>query len=96
MKVVFADTFYWIALTLPGDAANARAEQIKDEIVTTEEVLSEYLAFFCASPEYLRSQVASNVERYCMTLLYASFHRATIHSSAGSNSTGPALTKDTA
>ena len=62
MKVVFADTFYWIALTLPGDAANARAEQIKDEIVTTEEVLSEYLAFFCASPEYLRSQVASNVE----------------------------------
>ena len=24
VKVVFADTFYWIALTLPGDAGYAR------------------------------------------------------------------------
>jgi len=52
VKPVFADTFYWIALTLPGDAAYARAEQIADDIVTTEEVLTEYLTFFCASPEY--------------------------------------------
>lgn len=39
--MVFADTFYWIALTLPGDAAYARAQQITDDIVTTEEV-TEY------------------------------------------------------
>ena len=58
--MVFADTFYWIALTLPGDAAYARAQQITDDIVTTEEV-TEYLTFFCASPEYLRREVASNV-----------------------------------
>ena len=62
MKLVFADTFYWIALSLPGDAAYARAEQVEDDIVTTEEVLTEYLTFFCASPEYLRREVASNVE----------------------------------
>ncbi|MGO9258368.1 MAG: nucleic acid-binding protein [Bryobacteraceae bacterium] len=62
MKLVFADTFYWIAPTLPGDAAYARAEQIADDIVTTEEVLTEYLTFFCASPEYLRREVAGNVE----------------------------------
>ena len=62
MKLAFADTFYWIALTLPGDAAHARAEQVADDVVTTEEVLSEYLTFFCASPEYLRREVASNVE----------------------------------
>ena len=62
MKAVFADTFYWIALTLPGDAAYARAQQIGDDIVTTEEVLSEYLTFFSASPEYLRREVANNVE----------------------------------
>ena len=62
MNAVFADTFYWIALTLPGDAAYARAEQVTDDIVTTEEVLTEYLNFFCASPEYLRREVVSNVE----------------------------------
>jgi hypothetical protein len=62
VKVVFADTFYWIALSLPGDAASARAGQIADDIVTTEEVLTEYLTFFCASPEHLRREAASNVE----------------------------------
>lgn len=62
MRVVFADTFYWIALALPGDAAYVRAEQITDDIVTTEEVLTEYLTFFCAAPEYLRREVASSVD----------------------------------
>ncbi|MBZ5626874.1 MAG: nucleic acid-binding protein [Acidobacteriia bacterium] len=62
MKVVFADTFYWIALTLPGDASYARAQQVTDDIVTTEEVLTEYLTFFCAAPERLRPQVAMNVQ----------------------------------
>ena len=62
MKAVFADTFYWIALTLPGDAAYARAEQVTEDIVTTEEVLTEYLNFFCASPDFLRREVVSNVD----------------------------------
>jgi predicted nucleic acid-binding protein len=62
VKAVFADTFYWTALSLPGDAAYARAEQVTDDIVTTEEVLTEYVNFFCASPEYLRREVVSNVE----------------------------------
>lgn len=55
---VFADTFYWIALTDPRDSAHSRAAEIRDEIVTTDEVLTEYLNFFCAAPEFLRSQVA--------------------------------------
>jgi predicted nucleic acid-binding protein len=62
VKVVFADTFYWIALTLPGDASYARAQEVTDDIVTTEEVLTEYLTFFCAAPERLRLQVARNVQ----------------------------------
>jgi predicted nucleic acid-binding protein len=62
VKVVFADTFYWIALTVPGDAAYARANQVTNDVVTTEEVLTEYLTFFCAAPEYLRRDVAANVE----------------------------------
>ena len=62
MRLVFADTFYWIALTLPGDAANARAQQVTDDILTTEEVLTEYLTFFSAAPEYLRREVGANAE----------------------------------
>jgi uncharacterized protein len=62
VKAVFADTFYWIALTLPGDSAYARAQQVTDDIVTTEEVLTEYLTFFCTAPEYMRREVTANVE----------------------------------
>jgi predicted nucleic acid-binding protein len=62
MKALFADTFYWIALTLPRDAAYERAHQIKQDVVTTEEVLTEYLTFFAEAPEYVRREVAANVE----------------------------------
>lgn len=62
MRLVFADTFYWIALTVPADAAHERASQIKDEIITTDEVLSEYLTFFCATPEYMRHKAALNIQ----------------------------------
>jgi uncharacterized protein len=62
VKPVFADTFYWIELTRSEDAAYTRVKQISDHIVTTEEVLAEYLTFFCGWPEYLRREVASNVE----------------------------------
>jgi predicted nucleic acid-binding protein len=61
MTALFADTFYWIALTLPIDAAYARAQQVTDDIVTTEEVLTEYLTFFSTAPEYLRREVTANV-----------------------------------
>jgi uncharacterized protein len=59
---VFADTFYWIALTDASDSAHSRAAEIADEIVTTDEVLSEYLNFFCAAPEFMRREVALVVE----------------------------------
>ena len=62
MKAVFADTFYWIALTAPADAAYARAHQITTDIVTIDEVLSEYLTFFSTSSEYLRRKAATNVD----------------------------------
>lgn len=55
-------TFYWIALTDATDTFHRRALQINDEIVTTDEVLSEYLTFFCAAPEFLRREVALVVE----------------------------------
>ena len=61
MKAVFADTFCWVALTSPADPAFERSHQIKDQVVTIDEVLTEYLTFFSAS-EYLRRKAASNVQ----------------------------------
>jgi uncharacterized protein len=49
VRAVFADTFYWIALTNPLDAAYGRAQEFTDDIVTTEEVLTEYLNYFSGS-----------------------------------------------
>lgn len=63
MKTVFADTFYWIALASPNDQWHKHAQAIGKElegprIVTTEEVLSEFLAFFSRfGPECRRDAV---------------------------------------
>jgi predicted nucleic acid-binding protein len=62
VKRAFADTFYWIALTDSTDAAHGRAQLVADDIVTTDEVLSEYLSFFCAAPAFMRGEVALAVE----------------------------------
>lgn len=43
VKAVFADTFYWIALTALTDAAQEPALQVTNDSVTTDEVLTEYL-----------------------------------------------------
>jgi predicted nucleic acid-binding protein len=50
MTALFADTFYWIALAGSTDSAHQRALTFTDEratspIVTTDEVLTEYLTF---------------------------------------------------
>ena len=59
---VFADTFYWIALTDSNDEYHERALGIRAELVTTDEVLTEYLTFFCGAPSLLRREVALVVE----------------------------------
>ncbi len=66
MKPVFADTFYWIALANPGDEAHQRVLQFSRSlssalIVTTDEVLTEFLAF-CASDSRLRVEAAAAVQ----------------------------------
>ncbi len=62
MNAVFADTFYWIALTNPADAAHERANEFTNDLVTTEEVLTEYLNYFCTGPAHLRRKAALIVE----------------------------------
>jgi len=59
---VFADTFYWIALTDSTDAAHERARQVTDDLVTSDEVLTEYLNFFSASQEFMRREIVLTVE----------------------------------
>lgn len=50
MSLFFADTFYWIALTNPKDSAHKKVLQFTAKlaarsVITTDEVLSEFLAF---------------------------------------------------
>jgi predicted nucleic acid-binding protein len=56
MKAVFADTFYWIALTNPRDGFHDRVLEFSRSlrplfIVTTDEVLTELLTFSAADPQ---------------------------------------------
>jgi predicted nucleic acid-binding protein len=62
MTAVFADTFYWVALTDPGDAlyeqaVHAESALINTPIVTTDEVLAEFLTFFSNSLRLRRRAV---------------------------------------
>jgi predicted nucleic acid-binding protein len=66
MKAVFADTFYWVALTSTEDNAHEQALTFSrslnpDVIVTTDEVLGEYLAYFSGAPPSIRVQDANSV-----------------------------------
>lgn len=66
MKAVFADTFYWAALTSIDDNKHDRAMELSrslapDRIVTTDEVLSEYLAFFAGARPSVRAEAGKNV-----------------------------------
>jgi predicted nucleic acid-binding protein len=63
MSVVFADTFYWIAFTNILDAAHEKAKALalkRTTILTTEEVLIEYLNYFAAWGENFRRKALMN------------------------------------
>ena len=65
MRAVFADTFYWIALTNPSDSrypdAIALDHALSDAmIVTTDEILTEFLTFFSRHP-WQRGRAAATV-----------------------------------
>jgi predicted nucleic acid-binding protein len=66
MRRVFGDTYYWIALLNDRDQGHAAAEAINQTlqqamIVTTQEVLSEVLTFFCEEGPHVRQTVAAYV-----------------------------------
>lgn len=71
MRKVFADAFYWIAMANPGDAWHQEARRVTTSlqgipIVTTEEVLAEFLAWFAAQGVAARQQ-AVHLARSLMT-----------------------------
>jgi predicted nucleic acid-binding protein len=59
VRVVFADTGYWIAVSNPRDSLHAQARELSRalrpvHIVTSEMVLTEYLNDFSRRGEFLR------------------------------------------
>lgn len=59
MRLVFADSWYWIALANPRDEWHLAAKAIEHQfgpyrIVTTDEVLAEFLTFFSRRGEFWR------------------------------------------
>jgi len=66
VKAVFADTFYWIALSNPAerrylDVLALDAKIAGASIFTTDEVLSEFLTFF-AGDRWLRERATTAVK----------------------------------
>ena len=66
MKPVFADTFYWVSLINPQDQTHAEARAYdtspdRPDIVTTEEILAEFLTFFADKGTYWRSRAIKTV-----------------------------------
>ena len=68
MTALFADTFYWIALSDTTDSAHRLALELTSRvrdvpIVTTDEVLSEYLTFFATAHERMRRKALAHARR---------------------------------
>ena len=66
MTMVFVDTAYWIAISLRDDqwstaAREARARLGGSQLVTTDEVLAEYLTSLSSAGPYLRAAAARAV-----------------------------------
>ena len=66
MKQVFADTLYWVASITPGDpwqapTLRAVAALGPAHVVTTEEVLVEFLSAYAGRGEYLRQKAVQTV-----------------------------------
>jgi predicted nucleic acid-binding protein len=68
MRQIFADTVYWIALANPLDQWHPRAVQVvcamqSTRIVTSDEILVEFLAHFSGRGQMVREGAARYVDR---------------------------------
>lgn len=66
MRTVFADANYWVALANPQDQLHTLAVEVSKSLgarlVTTDEVLVEFLNYFCKKGELLRSSAVEFVQ----------------------------------
>lgn len=72
MKLVFVDTFYWIALTNTQDAWHDRVKAIQrsllqSRLITTDEVLTEFSNYFSTAGSYMRNGVLQRVQSILQT-----------------------------
>jgi uncharacterized protein len=68
VRRVFADTFYWIAITDPRDTWHSRAVAVSESLgsvrmVTTEPVLIEVLNFFAEAGPHWRRAALKTVDK---------------------------------
>ena len=68
MRKIFADAFYWIALANPTDQWRRAANEFSKAndqatLITTDEVLIEFLNYFAEAGELTRSVVAEMCEQ---------------------------------
>lgn len=66
MRIVFADSFFWIALLSPKDKWHEKALEAKKalepcRLVTTDDVLDEFLSAFSGSGTSIRDAAAKTV-----------------------------------
>jgi predicted nucleic acid-binding protein len=66
MRTIFADTFYWTALLNSKDEWHQRVRAFNRtfgsvQLVTTDEVLTEYLNFFSAFEPYIKEGASERV-----------------------------------
>jgi uncharacterized protein len=66
MRRLFADTYYWIAIINDRDQGHAKAEAISQTLrqatlITTQEILSEVLTYFCEHGQFVRRVVTTFV-----------------------------------
>ncbi len=67
LKHIFADTFYWIALSNQNDSWHKKAKSISQEIypfqiITTDEVLIEFMNYLGDRGHYLRAKAVQLVQ----------------------------------
>ncbi|NJL21089.1 MAG: type II toxin-antitoxin system VapC family toxin [Leptolyngbyaceae cyanobacterium SM1_3_5] len=67
MRLVFVDTFYWIALANPQDNWHRRARDaysllMQSKLITTDEVLIEFLNYFSTAGSYTRAGIFQRVQ----------------------------------
>ncbi len=66
LRAVFADTFYWIAVFNPNDSFYGKAAALGPSllntlIITTDEVLTEFLTYFASGDPEVRRKAVNTV-----------------------------------